>query len=285
MKKYFDRVSSSVLILLFFAACQKTETNITYNGGTPPPVLSSNVPANDTIALSPVDSSNTALVLSWTNPNYAFSNGISSLNVNYNLQIDTAGSNFSNPLDIVEAIASDLGTNVTVGQLNAFLGNTLLLATGVPHTIQVRIESFLNENSLPLYSNAITYIATPYAPPPKVAPPSSYADNPNGTLFIVGSATVGGWNNPMSVNPATQQFTEVSPTDYTITIALVGGEEYKLIGVNGSWGDQWSVATTDAYPNGGPFVFNGQNCLAPSASGTYTLNFNFQLGTFTVTPN
>jgi hypothetical protein len=288
MKKYFNKIAAPFLGLLLFGACQKTETNITYSGGTAGPVLTSNVAANDTIALMPADTLNTALALSWTNPNYSFSNGISSLNVNYNLQIDTAGSNFSNPLDIVEVLAGDLSANITEGKLNSFLGNTLLLQTGVPHTIEVRVESYLNQSSLALFSNTFSYIVTPYSPPPKIAPPSTYADNPTGTLYITGSAVASGWANPIgSDNLNTQQFTKISNTEYKITIPLIGfaagGGEYKLIGVNGSWSDQWSVGTADTYPNGGPFVLNGANCAGPDPSGTYTIDVNFQTGTFTVT--
>ncbi len=58
-----------------------------------------------------------------------------------------------------------------------------------------------------------------------------------------------------------------------------------MIAVNGSWGEQWSVASADTYPNGGPFVYNGANSIAPASSGTYTIDVNFQTGKFTVTPN
>ena len=163
------------------------------------------------------------------------------------------------------------------------------LSFGQPHNIQVRVESFLQPFTsatavaAPLYSSSLNYVVTPFAPPPKVAPPKS------GTLFIVGSAiAVSGWNNPIS--PASQvpiqQFTQVSPTEYKITVPIVGGGEYKLIAVDGSWTDQWSVATNDdpTAINGGPFVYNGNNCLAPAASGTYVIDVNFQTGMFTVTP-
>jgi hypothetical protein len=140
--------------------------------------------------------------------------------------------------------------------------------------------SFLNSASIPLYSNTLTYTITPYAIPPAVAPP------PNDSLYIVGAAIAAdNWANPMpaSVVPSAT-FTEVTPLLYTITTSLVGGAEYKLIANNnGTWTYQWSVAAQDTYPNGGPFVFNGNNCIAPAASGTYTIVVNFQTGVFTVT--
>jgi hypothetical protein len=232
------------------------------------------------LVLSPADSTNQAIIFSWTNPNYTFSNGISSLDVNYTLEIDTVGSNFTNPKLVQITIASALSTSFTVGNLNTQLFGFLTLQTGVPHNIAMRVVSFLNSASIPLYSNTLTYTITPYAIPPAVAPP------PNDSLYIVGAAIAAdNWANPMpaSVVPSAT-FTEVTPLLYTITTSLVGGAEYKLIANNnGTWTYQWSVAAQDTYPNGGPFVFNGNNCIAPAASGTYTIVVNFQTGVFTVT--
>ncbi len=279
MKKNILKLTLVVVSGMFFlAACTKDETPVTYKGGTTP-VLSSSVTTGDTIPLVPSDSLNTVLDLSWTNPNYTFSDGISSLNVNYYIQVDSAGANFSSANMQTISISSDLKTSFTVTSLNKLLANGLLLQTGMAHQIEIRLESFIGSGAVPLYSNTLSFTVTPYAPPPKIAPPAS------GTLYIVGSAVAGGWNNPITVNPATQQFSKISNTEYKITIPLIGGGEYKLIGVNGSWNDQWSVATADTEPNGGDFVFNGANCIAPSASGTYDIDVNFQIGKFTVTPH
>ncbi len=279
MKKYFSKTLIALCGLFLFAACQKTETKIDYAGGATAPVLTSNVADKDTVALSPSDSLSTALILSWTNPDYVFSNGISSLNVNYTLQIDTVGSNFTNPKIVEISMTSVLGTTLTVGDLNAKLGNFLLLETGIPHNIAVRVESFLNQGSLPLYSNVLTYVVTPYAPPPKITPPS------NGQLFIVGSAVPGGWP-PLTNDQTVEQFTQVSPTLYKITIPLIAGGEYKFVAIVGQWTEQWSVAKADDpdMVHGGTIVLNGANTLAPT-SGTFDIEVNFQLGTFTVTPH
>ena len=269
---------------MFFTACKKDEAQIFFKGGVAP-VLTSSIANGDTLPLIPADSLNTAVAFSWTNPNYLFNDGISSLNVTYYLQIDTVGANFSSANMQTVAINSALDTSFNVTQFNAIIGNGLQVAFGQPHNIQARIVSFLApvtsptlSNSSTLYSNVFNYIITPFAPPPKVTPPSE------GTLFIVGSATAGGWDNPIDkVVPSTQQFAQISPTEYKITIPLVGGGEYKFIAVNGSWNDQWSVAKNDTYPNGGPFVYNGNNCIAPATSGTYVIDVTFQTGIFTVT--
>ncbi len=283
MKKYLNKLFLPIIIgIVLMSSCTKQETEIYYVGGTAP-VLTANV--KDTIALIPADSLSSAVAFTWTNPKYTFSNGISSQNVTYNLQIDTLGSNFTNPLIQTISTNSALGNSITVKELNTILASKakLSLAFAQPHTIQVRVISQLGSNQAQLKSNILNFIVTPYPPPPAVTLPST------GTLFIVGSAVAGGWSNPIAADKiAAQQFTQISLTEYKITIALIGGNEYKLIAKSGSWTEQYSVAKADdpAMIYGGKFVGainNPQNALAPSEDGIYVIDVNFQSGLFTVT--
>jgi starch-binding outer membrane protein SusE/F len=286
MKRYLNKIMLTAAAGIFlFSACKKDEAKVYYTDGTAPVLTSTAV---DSIPLPVTDTTAFAVTFSWTNPNYQFSNGVSSMNVTYYLQIDTVGANFTSPNMQTVSINSALSQTFSVSAFNAILGNGLQLSFGQPHNIQVRVESFLQPftsataSAAPLFSAPINYKVTPYAPPPKVAPPKS------GTLFIVGSAiAVGQWSNP--ITPASQvpiqQFTQISPTEYKLTVPIVGGQEYKFIGVDGSWTDQWSVATNDdpTAINGGPFVYNGANVLAPPTSGTYLIDVNFQTGMFSLT--
>jgi starch-binding outer membrane protein SusE/F len=279
MKKYFNKIIIGLSSLLFLAACQKNVTDITYAGGATPPVLTASVATGDTVFLTAADSLGTALTLSWTNPNYKFSNGISSLNVNYTLQIDTVGSNFTNPNIVQVSLTSVLGTSFTVSDLNSKLFGSLFLQTGVPHQIAMRLESFVNQGSLTLYSNVLTYTITPYAIPPVVDPPSS------GTLFITGSATNLGWmvgGTPASV--AGQQLTQVTPLLYTITLPLIGGQQFLLVPVAGDWSNKYATSDASSPTTGGTFSYNAANNFnGPAATGTYTVTFNFQTGLYTIT--
>lgn len=282
MKKYINKILFTCgAALTLLASCKKDEAKVFFNGGTTPVFTSS---AADSISLPIADTSNTAVTFNWTNPNYSYSDGISSLNVSYYLEFDTT-SNFNGANMQTIGISSALSKSFTVSQFNAVMTNGLLLSTAHPHTIDVRIESFIQpytNGSQPvgaLTSNPLSFTVTPYATPPAVAPP------PNDSLYIVGAAVAAdNWANPMPpASIPTETFTAVSPTEFKITLALVGGGEYKLISSNGSWSNQWSVAATDTYPNGGPFVFNGANCIAPPASGNYLIDVNFQTGKFSVT--
>ena len=253
MKKYLNKLLVSVGLGLFLlSSCTKQETQIYYEGGNTP-VLSASL--SDTIPLIPSDSLNAAITFTYTNPNYLLSDGISSQNVTYSIQIDTVGSNFSNPALQTVTGNLNLSTPITVRDLNTLLAGKLGLAFGQNHKIQVRLVTSLGSKQAQLISNALSFNVTPYAPPPLITPPTT------GTLFIVGSAVAGGWSNPIDpANLTAQQFTQVSPTEYKITIPLIGAGEYKLIAKSGSWGEQWSVATADdpAAIYGGSFISNGK---------------------------
>ncbi|HLK30259.1 MAG TPA: SusE domain-containing protein [Puia sp.] len=277
---YKIKISSALILLatLMLWSCKKDEAKVYYLGGTNP-VLTASTNALD---LAYANADQTAVVFSWTNPDYKFTTGVSSQDVTYLLEIDTTGSNFTNPSRQQVSISKNLTFTISEGTFNDYLLNQLQLVAGVSHNLDVRVTATLTNNSAVIHSNVVNLTATPYTIPPKVTPPST------GTLFIVGSAVpVSGWNNPISPasQVAIQQFTPVSPTVYSITIALLGGGSFKLIAADGSWNEQWSTAIKND-PNevsGGDFIFNGNDALGPVADGTYKIVVDFQRGKFSVT--
>ena len=188
MKKILKYLLSMILLTGILIACEKDENRITAEEGTAP-VLTAN--RTGSIPLSFANTSEEAIRLNWTNPDYRFSTGVSSHDVNYLVEIDTAGANFTNPKRQTISISNELGVTWTQGQLNDYLLNQLELVPGMAHTIQIRVRSAIGTGSLPLYSNVLEFTTTPYAIPPKVAPPAS------GELYIVSNATPGDWNNPV----------------------------------------------------------------------------------------
>jgi hypothetical protein len=279
MKKISKIFIFSALILSGMWACKKEENRVIFQGGTVPALTAS---VADNIPLSYATQDNEALQLSWTNPNYQFNTGISSLNVNYNVEIDTAGANFTNPNREVLSLGTDLSRTFTQSAFNDYLLNQLQLKPLISHNIEVRVSAFLVGGAEPLQSNVLKFTVTPFAIPPKVTPPAS------GNLYIVGSAVSGGWNNPLT-DPVTQKFTQISLTDYQLTTPLIGDGEYKFISVNGLWDSdkQWSITTEQA--SGDPSTLsydlklNGGNCRAPLAGGTYKIDVDFQRGKVTLT--
>ena len=273
-------------LLVMFGACKKEGTNVIYEGGTPPVLTAT---TSDSIPLSSATANDQAITFTWTNPNFEFSDGASSLNVTYNLEFDTVGGNFSSAHMQTVQVSSDLSKSFTVGALNSLIANGLQLSTAVQHSLQVRLVAQMAPYTSgspavsPQSSNALTFAVTPYAPPPVVTPPAA--------LYLVGGdAKLGGWANPV---PASQQFTQVSSTDFQLTIALSGGDpnnsngtdQYLLLPVNGSWSHKYACSSTSSQPfSGGTFGLDqSSNFPGPTAAGTYLFDVNFQTGIITVT--
>ena len=272
MKKLSKILLSLLSVSLFFISCTKSENKIFYEGGTPPALTAD----RSSVALSFVNQNNTGLKLNWTNPDYKFTTGTSSQDVSYLLEIGIEGGNFTPVKQI--SVSKDLSYTFTQAELNDYLLNTLNLSPAVAANLQFRVTSTLLNNTVPLTSNILKFVITPFAIPPKVTPPASNA------LFIVGSATPGGWNNPVPV--PSQQFTRVSATFYSIaSLPLNGGQSYLLLPVNGDWSAKFGAigSNNSNNPNGDDFRPSGGDLLAPTASGNYKIEVDFQKGKFTLT--
>lgn len=276
MKRIYKFLFLSFLLLTIAWSCSKDEKKIYFEGGTAP-VLTATKTA---ISLSFATADAEAVTFSWTNPDYQFTTGVSSQNVSYVLEIDTTGANFTNPNKKELAISSDLGTTISVGIFNDYLLNQLILKPGMSHQLEIRVKSTLINSSVPLYSNILKYVVTPYAIPPKVTPPAT------GNLWIIGSAVAGGWTNPIPAPyDVTQKFTKVSETLYELTIPLIAGSGngYKLIQENGVWGTQYH-ALDGTVVTGGDFEMKDSDPQfpAPAASDTYKITVDFQRGKYFV---
>jgi len=268
----------SILLLGLVWSCKKDENRITYDNGTPP-VLTSSVTGS--IPLSFANKDQQAIKLMWTNPDYQFTTGLNSQNVNYKVEIDTTGSNFTNPARKVISISNDLSLTLTQNDLNDYLLNQLVLVPGMSHNVEIRVTSSLVTDAIPLKSNVLKFTVTPYAIPPKVTPPAS------GELYIVGNATPGGdatgWNNPVPV--PSQRFTKVNTTFYTLTVPLIADKSYLFLPVNGSWATKYGGigANNTNNVNEDDFREGGGDLKAPPISGTYKIEVDFQRGKYKLT--
>jgi hypothetical protein len=274
MKNIFQLLAFSVLVF-GISSCKKNETVDYYKGGTPPALTAS----ASTISLEPGQEANTALVLNWTNPDYMFTTGISSQDVTYTLEIDTLGANFSSTKKATSVIAKDLTKTYTVGELNAILGNDmqLQLSPRRNYTLQLRITSSIG-SAVKLTSNVVSVTTKPFAPPPKVEPPTA------GTLWIVGDACTSGWSNPLpSPYDVSQKFTKISNTLYELTLNMPSGGAYKLIQEQGVWGTQYHMLTGGTW-NAGNFEKRDADpgFPGPPTSGNHKITVDFQLGKYTV---
>ncbi len=275
MKRYLNGIVWALLVAAAIPGCKKDENRVIFEGGTPP-VLTASV--TGTIPLEFAKKDAPALQLSWTNPDYKFNTGVSSQDVNYLIDIDTTGANFTNPARQTVAVSKDLSRTFTHGEFNDYLLNQLALKPGMPHSLEIRVKSALGSTgAVPLTSNVLQFTVTPYVIPPKITPPAS------GNLYIVGSATPGGWNNP--VPEPSQVFTKISETLYEIAIPLSAGGSYLLLPVNGSWDVKYGGmgSNNSNKADGDDFKQGGGDLLAPAESGPYKISVDFQRGKFTVT--
>ncbi len=263
---------SGVLLILAFASCKKEENKVFLVGGTPP-VLSASPTGNIPLAIE--TKTDNAITFNWNNPNYKFTTGVSSQDVNYTLQFDTVGANFtSNNLQEI-SVSRDLSYSMTVGQLNTVMAK-LGLALDMNHQVEVRLKSSLGLNSGVIYSNSINFTAKNYLD--VVVPLPAL-----GELYITGSATPSNWTSNPPI--ATQQFTRVSAAVFEITVPLIGGNSYTFLSKWGTYDNKYSIKKKNdpALVNGGDFQLGGEDILAPAASGNYKITVNFITGKFTVT--
>jgi hypothetical protein len=265
-------VAAVLLSAAIFYACDKKPAITNFPNAQGAPVLKS---STTTIAPTPADSSNNALVLTWSNPRYA----TDSASEKYVIQIDSTGRKFSQAVNIT--VSGVLRDSFTAKQIN-----TIALGFGfsynVAYGMDVRIISSYGNNNEQLTSNTLTLTVTPYVIPPKVIPPGT------NQLFIVGSATYGGWNNPVPV--PTQQFERIDSVTYGGVFKMIGAQQFLLLPINGDWTNKYAIANANVPATGGTFGYNGNdptyntNFNGPADSGWYVVMVSFQAGTFTVTP-
>jgi len=272
MKHIFKFLAMSFVAVMLFNACTKTDTLPLYSNGNAVTLTSSVTK----VAAAAKDSLTTAIVLNWTNPAYA----TDSSTYKFIVQIDSSGRNFS------KAVSYTFNGTRTKSFTARDLNNIMLaygFSFNVAYNMDIRVISSYNNNNEQYTSNVVTVKMTPYVTPPVVTPPAS------NTLFIVGAATQGGWNNP--VPTPSQQFYRKDSVTYEGVFNLIGGNQYLLLPVNGDWSQKFAVSDATvsgiAAGTGGSFQFytsGGSNIPAPATSGWYKILVDFQHGTYTVTP-
>lgn len=274
MKKIIQSILYMSIAIVFLASCEKDEARDTFVSGTAP-VLSASV--KDSIGLNFETETELAVTFSWTNPNYQFASGVSSQNVSYTLEIDTAGANFNGANKKSISISQDLSVAYTQKAFNILISD-LKVKTGKVAKLELRLVATLGASVTQLVSNTLTFKMLPYAPPPKATLPAT------GTLWVTGNAFASGWSNPLgSPYDVSQKFTKISDTQYELVVPMLSSGNYKIIQENGVWGTQYHKVTGDAYSG----TFEKKDAEpgfdAPSVAGTYKIVLDFQTATYTVT--
>lgn len=269
MKNIFKSLMAILSVAVVIAACKKDPPLLNFQPSTG---LDLELTTRGEVTPVPSDSNRYSVRFRWNNPNMA----TSLQNVRFVTQIDVGNGQWENAIS--STTFGRFADSFQSKTINAYL---LSKGFGFGETVVMKartIAAYSNNNDM-VVSNQIDFTFRTYKIPPKIALPSS------GRLFLVGSASDGGWSNPVPV--PTQEFARLDETTWAGVFNMSGGAEYLVLPVNGSWDNKFSVANK-GLPNlneGGEFGFNlPDNFPGPSNAGIYKVILDFQQGRFTVEP-
>jgi hypothetical protein len=266
------KAAVAILLLAFvglFDACQKDDVKAVINPASG--VSMTLTPSATTVVLdSTAAATTTAATLTWNAPNYGVQ-----VSVTYTLQIDSMTGGFINPTIV------NLGNVATQAYTKAALNLLALnykLKPAVAGQIQFRVKADIGVGYQSIYSAAVPITITPYSLviPPKFPVPDS--------LYIVGSATAGAWNNP--VPTPSQKLTKIDYHTFGAVLQLTTGNAYDFLPVNGNWANKYNVSSSSANPLSDSFQPSqgpGSDIPAPAASGLYKIIVDFVTGKYTLT--
>jgi starch-binding outer membrane protein SusE/F len=280
MKKSIKKILAFVVILSVFASCKKDENQIVFEGGTAPTLTADR---SGTINISKPTKSQTGVILTWTNPSYKLSTGISSQDVNY---IVEARIKNTGTFKSLSAVKSALSISLTQEEINTFVTKSkveggLEMVPDVVGDIEIRITAFLGANSSTnatnVSSKAIIFtLDKPYSTDPD--------------LWITGEACTSNWTN---TPPTQQKFAYDRPTrTFSINVVLGAAKYFKFLTVSGQWQPQWGIAAGTSTPLNTAFTIvenpgggsDPEAIQAPATAGTYRIVVDLINKKATVTP-
>lgn len=270
MKFFESKIIYLLVVSIALLSCESEIDKVFFEGGTEPVLTSS---STDEIVLTKATEDYRSLQLQWTNPEYGFSNGVNTQDVFYTLQIDTVGSDFSNPKMNSLSFTKDLSTNFTVKDLNAAL-SALELSDYVPHNFEFRVKAALTNDNATLYSNAVqimitTYLDVVYPVPDK--------------LYITGAATPKGWMGSGDPAEPGQEFTKINAYTFEISsLEIKASSPFLFVPVYGNWDNKYGFTGEKEKnnPNGDSFKPGGEDFISPATAGTYKIIVNFKTGKY-----
>lgn len=273
MKKILKYLPLLPLVMMVFISCKKDEKKIYFDGGTNPVLSGEANSGSGEIVLDLTKPDNEAVLLSWTNPDYKFTTGVSSQDVSYAIEIDTVGSDFANAKRVIVSVSKDLKYSITTKKLNDFLtgDDNLKLKTDTKYDLEIRVVSTIGSNE-PYTSNVLRFSTTTYLDPSKK--PDDW--------YITGDGTGSGWTN---APPDDQKFTYLGNKQYELLIVFNGpGKFYKFLSKYGDWHPQYSSPTW----NGGllkkalVFAEEIDGIHTPDVAGTYKISVDADALTYTI---
>jgi starch-binding outer membrane protein SusE/F len=269
MKKLkFIYLLALAAVIMF--GCEEDVDRVKFLGGTPPVLTAS---STTDLVLTKAQENYSSLQFQWTNPEYEFSNGVNTQDVLYTLEVDTTGSNFSNPKAIAVNYTNDLSTSLKVRDLNNLLSG-LELKDYMPHNFEFRVKATLANGSVPVYSNIVpikitTYLDVVYPVPAK--------------LYITGAATPAGWMGDGAAPVAAQEFTKINSYTFQISSLQINPNSgFLFVPVYGNWSNKYGFTGAGLANNtsGDAFKPDGSDFKSPADAGAYKVTVNFKTGKY-----
>ena len=235
------------------------------------PVLKAILPENEIFTENTDMNSNLGYVL-WDKADYGYS-----APVKYVLQADTAGGDFSKPIEIGSSSTNQL--ILTAKMLNSAGMNYTLKMKPVTLSMRLMTQITSIDFNAPvqkvLYSNIQDVTFTPYI-----------AETPmKAAYYIVGAALVGWGNDPANIGADLQPFFSTNNNMKEKIYSYTGyfqANEIKLITMPGDWNTAGAFASSGASGDfntkneGGNYIF--------AAAGYYTFAVDFTTNKYTCTP-
>jgi hypothetical protein len=143
----------AILGIIYFQSCEKDKEGPFLAANPTGPVLTSALAGSSAVLLED-NENDTLAVFTWEAADYGFAAAAT-----YFFQLDFAGNNFSNPMDLGHT--NSLRTAYTVGSING----TLMAMGATPEVavdMEARILAVLHTDIDTLYSNVISFTLTPF---------------------------------------------------------------------------------------------------------------------------
>lgn len=240
MKNWFLKIAASAVVMLSFTACEKDESKVTISNAAAPTLTASAT----TAALSQTTASATAVTYTWQPANFGYAAAI-----NYTLQFDKKGGNFSKPVTLDGG--SKTSRTLTVSELNGIFMD-LGLPTGTASQVDARVVASVG-TSAPSQASAVTTItATPYL----------FCSVPKMTWGLVGPAG-DGWPGATATDRMLTY--DCAARAYLLRTTL-SADKFKFR-ADKDWAQ--NLGGTGNTATGVPLTLNGPDLMA--TAGTYTI--------------
>lgn len=158
--------------------------------------------------------------------------------LNYTLEMDVVGSDFSNPYELVTTDTTSYA--ITVGEMNAIMLK-LEYPADEAQTLEFRVRSFITDvPATETVTEIITLSITPFVDVVTVTP-----------IYLLGDATPVEWDNLLALEMAPigeGRFARVEYLDPGI------GDWFKFIADLGAWAPQWGTDET-GITEAGPLIY------------------------------